>query len=162
MTIRYLAKHDCATSAAKRASKPGVAEPAQTLQTSTGPAKLQSSKAICKQPKKVNESAPKGPKRDVKSSQLSLKAKNKKSATASHVTARASESSKRINKKPANRAVAIQNPEKCFVKSPKGQQPRPARVAALSGLASHPENLSPQVPTVKEVCHTGKSVATGG
>lgn len=68
MTIRYLARHDCATLAAKRASKPGVAVPAQTAHSSAGPAKHQTSMAIRKKPKKGNGSTPNGAKRDVKSS----------------------------------------------------------------------------------------------
>jgi hypothetical protein len=68
MTIRYLAKSNCAHSAANHASAPGVVVTDKPAPKGMGPAKPVASKAIRKRPKRAKVAVLTRPQRDLKSS----------------------------------------------------------------------------------------------
>ena len=68
MTIRYLAAHSSAPTAAKRAKKPGGAEPAANARSKAAVHRPAQSKPIRKEKKKARNAVQTGPKRDSKSS----------------------------------------------------------------------------------------------
>lgn len=148
MTIRYLARSNCANSAENHASAPGVVVSDKPALKSKGPAKPAASKVITKRPKIQYKSASTGPKRDFKSIQLNLKTAIYTSAATKNVKNKRNQSRQRMRRR-------TNSPEKSFLQ--KMEAPTQlSRVAALESPVMRLPQSKTMIPTVNIPGHGGK------